>query len=124
MDEDNIITLRDIKDQIRAREEELESLHGELDAQHVAGRIQAREEALERLCIALQYLQNSMAEVKATRARLDMERGIMMRELRESRARAEELDAELRSVRLAHREVERQMESDDDDTDPTPSGAR
>jgi chromosome segregation ATPase len=124
MDEDNIITLRDIKDQIRAREEELEKLHGELDAQHVAGRIQAREEALERLCIALQYLQNSMAEVKATRARLDMERGIMMRELRESRARAEELDAELRSVRLAHREVERQMESDDDDTDPTPSGAR
>jgi len=123
-DDDKIITLDEIRDQIRAREVELERLHGELDVQHVAGRIQAREEALERLCIALQYLQNSMAEVQATRTRLDMERGIILRELRESRAKVEELDTELRSVRLASREVDRQMESDDDDTDPTPSGAR
>jgi hypothetical protein len=65
-----------------------------------------------------------MAEVQATRTRLDMERGIILRELRESRAKVEELDTELRSVRLASREVDRQMESDDDDTDPTPSGAR
>jgi chromosome segregation ATPase len=124
-DTDKIVTLEEVRAQIREREAELARLHGDVDPTHVVGRVQARDEALERMCVALQYLQNSLGEVQATRARLDLERGTILRELRDTRARAETLDAELRSVRLAHREVDRQMETHEpDDPDAAPPGAR
>lgn len=125
MKNDDVITLEEIRAQIKAREIELEQLHGELDANRTIGRIQARDEALERMCDALQYLENSLGEVQANRNRLDMERGVMVRDLSDSRSKVEMLEAELRSVRLATREVKRQMEAHDpEDTDATPEGTR
>jgi len=124
MDDAKVVTIDEIREQVRAREEELSNLHGDADPDRSIGRVQARDEALERMCTALQYLQNSLVEVKSTRMRLDLERGLILRELRDVRAKADELDAELRSVRLAHREIDRQMENDEPDIETTPSCSR
>lgn len=125
-DPDEIVTLEGVCAQIREREEELARLHGDVDPTHAAGRVRARDEALERLCSALQYLENSLAEVTATRNRMEIERQAILRELHAARTERDALDAELRSVRLATREVGRQMEAahESDAPDAAPTGAR
>jgi chromosome segregation ATPase len=125
MVKEQVLTLDEVRAQIAERERAC------VERDPVDGRacalvsLQARDEALERLCSALQYLENSLAEVTATRTRMEMERQAILRELHVARTERDALDAELRSVRLATREVGRQMEAhESDDPDATPPGAR
>jgi chromosome segregation ATPase len=125
MVKEQVLTLEEVRAQIAERERAC------VERDPVDGRacalvsLQARDEALERLCSALKYLENSLAEVTATRNRMEMERQAILRELHTARTERDALDAELRSVRLATREVGRQMEThESDDPDATPAGAR
>jgi chromosome segregation ATPase len=126
MVKEQVLTLDEVRAQIAERERAC------VERDPVDGRacalvsLQARDEALERLCSALQYLENSLAEVTATRTRMEMERQAILRELHATRTERDALDAELRSVRLATREVDRQMETahESDDPDAAPADAR
>lgn len=139
-----VMTLEEVRAQVEARVQELvqeKEQAGEAPLPGLA--VVARDEALERLCVALGYLENSLAEIRASRARIAAERDEMVREvvavkgdaarlardLERERERAvcieEEVERqrarqqrafydnkalrdELRSLRLAHREVARQ----------------
>lgn len=137
----NVITLDEVRAQIAVREKEMDP-HNQMDPCVAA--IGARDEALERLCEALAYLQRSLEEVGAARSSLDRQHEATVRDVIESKgeverlkrelkfaldqagatlreldiqrakqqrafAEAKQLRDELRSVRIAGREVGRQM---------------
>lgn len=107
-----VYTLDEVRAQIAARTEELRERPKEVVTEIEYGNapaVIARDEALERVCEALAYMERSIVEVKAARD-----------------AELNTLRAELNSLRGARRAVERQLEADDgaQSTDPETSGTR
>ena len=142
---EKVVTLEEVRAQIAAREEELAE-HQDEYGDPVG--VLAREEALERLCDALGYMERSLAEATAAKLALSAEHDAIIREAIQAKgaaarlareveseaqarvrleadleaqrakqqrawAEAQTLRAELASVRMAQREVERQLEVDD-----------